>query len=763
MSRRTYAWMATLLAGALGIPTLAAPPAGAVTVKLSISDATIREGDTGNRLVTLTATLDQPTTSTVTAVWATTDGTATAADLDYTGKSGRLTFLPGQVAKNITVAVRPDTAVEGDEAFAINVTSVVGASAGDLTSEIGISDDDIDVAPGISVGDLTMVEGDETNRNAYVTVALDSPAASAVTAKFSTVAGSATAGNDYVPSALKSFTILAGKTATKLKIVLTPDEFDEGNEDLTILLSNPTGASIVDGSGSVNIVDDDAPVDLDGDTFILDDCAPLDPAVHPGAVDNPDLSFVDSNCDGIDGTIVNAIFVSPTGNDANAGTQASPKLTISAAITTAGTEDKDVFAATGTYATHPTANGVVLADGVDVYGGYLDGIWSRTTATATSIANVGRGVTAQGVTAKLQLMSIIGTPVPGSLLTDDVETAIGLLATASDVTLEAVDVNTTNATDGEAGAALGRANSGGNGSNGTSGACNGPEGVGGAAGSGGSGTGLLGIPTAGGFDGGAGGNGGDEAIVTLQPDGEDGDGSGGIFGGGPPAAGGSGGAAGNPGFAGANGTNAIDATNGTNGTGAAFNPSAYAGPTGWADLAGTSGTDGGNAGGGGGGGGGGSQRGILVTNGGGNGGGGGGGGGAGGDGGHGGQNGGASLGIYAWDSSITLIGGSSVAAGDAGNGGNGGTGQLGGFGGNGGLGAAACLTEIGRGGNGGSGGDGGNGGNGGGGAGGASYAIATFGTSTLTLGDVSLSHGLAGTPGAGAGTAAQPGTAGFIL
>src|SRR4051812_2311616 len=51
------------------------------------------------------------------------------------------------------------------------------------------------------------------------------------------------------------------------------------------------------------------------------DCAPLDPNVHPGALDKPDLSFADTNCDGIDGDKAKAIFVAlGVGNDAAPGT-----------------------------------------------------------------------------------------------------------------------------------------------------------------------------------------------------------------------------------------------------------------------------------------------------------------------------------------------------------------------------------------------------------------------------------------------------------
>ena len=42
--------------------------------------------------------------------------------------------------------------------------------------------------------------------------------------------------------------------------------------------------------------------DWDNDGFPAPaDCRPLDPAVFPGAPDKPDLTFEDTNCDGIDG------------------------------------------------------------------------------------------------------------------------------------------------------------------------------------------------------------------------------------------------------------------------------------------------------------------------------------------------------------------------------------------------------------------------------------------------------------------------------
>jgi hypothetical protein len=92
---------------------------------------------------------------------------------------------------------------------------------------------------------------------------------------------------------------------------LTQAQADE-LKALADLLANPD----VDGDGSPN----------------TEDCAPTDPGVHPGAADEPDLGFVDANCDGIDGDAAGAVFVAPSGSDANPGTQAAPVQTIGAAV-----------------------------------------------------------------------------------------------------------------------------------------------------------------------------------------------------------------------------------------------------------------------------------------------------------------------------------------------------------------------------------------------------------------------------------------------
>ena len=92
---------------------------------------------------------------------------------------------------------------------------------------------------------------------------------------------------------------------------------------------------------------------------------------HTNDVDHPD--GVDQNCDGVDGEILNGIFVAKTGDDANPGSLEAPVLTIQTGVTRALAQGKrDVYVATGVY-----VESVTLAAGVAVYGGYRGDFFER--------------------------------------------------------------------------------------------------------------------------------------------------------------------------------------------------------------------------------------------------------------------------------------------------------------------------------------------------------------------------------------------------
>jgi len=64
---------------------------------LSVSDASVSEGNSGTTALTFTVGLSAASGQTVTVNYATADGTA-LANIDYTAASGTLTFAPARPA-----------------------------------------------------------------------------------------------------------------------------------------------------------------------------------------------------------------------------------------------------------------------------------------------------------------------------------------------------------------------------------------------------------------------------------------------------------------------------------------------------------------------------------------------------------------------------------------------------------------------------------------------------------------------------------------
>ena len=90
------------------------------------------------------------TSRTVTAAYATADGTATAGD-DYTAASGTLTFVPTQEnlwqqpPQTIRVPVHDNEVHERDETFTLTVSDVAHAGPATLSAKVTIVNDDLPV------------------------------------------------------------------------------------------------------------------------------------------------------------------------------------------------------------------------------------------------------------------------------------------------------------------------------------------------------------------------------------------------------------------------------------------------------------------------------------------------------------------------------------------------------------------------------------------------------------------------------------------
>ena len=110
--------------------------------KLSITDVSVVEGNTGTTPATFKVTLTPASAQTVTVDYATADGTATAAGNDYVPTSGPLTFAPGETSKTIVVDVGGDIVKERNETFFVKLSGAVGATISRAQGKCTVKNDD---------------------------------------------------------------------------------------------------------------------------------------------------------------------------------------------------------------------------------------------------------------------------------------------------------------------------------------------------------------------------------------------------------------------------------------------------------------------------------------------------------------------------------------------------------------------------------------------------------------------------------------------
>lgn len=111
----------------------------------------------------------------------------------------------------------------------------------------------------IRIGDASVLEGDAGTRSLSFPITLSQPATTDVTVQVDVVPGTATPDVDYdAPSRSRTVTIPAGRTAKTVTVPVLQDLDVEGDETLTVELSNPSAPYVIaDGVGVGTILDDD--------------------------------------------------------------------------------------------------------------------------------------------------------------------------------------------------------------------------------------------------------------------------------------------------------------------------------------------------------------------------------------------------------------------------------------------------------------------------------------------------------------------------
>ncbi len=220
---------------------------------LSVNDVSVNEGNVGTTTATFTVTLSAASAKTVTLDWTTAAGSATAG-VDYVAGTGSRTILAGSTTATVAITVNGDVLDELDETFGITLSNPSNATIVDGAGLATITDDDL--PPTLSVNDVSVVEGNAGTTTATFTATLSTMSAKTITFDWATAAGSATQGVDYAAAGTNG-TITAGSTAVQMVVTVNGDLLDELDETFGVTLSNPSNATIADGSGLGTITDDD--------------------------------------------------------------------------------------------------------------------------------------------------------------------------------------------------------------------------------------------------------------------------------------------------------------------------------------------------------------------------------------------------------------------------------------------------------------------------------------------------------------------------
>ncbi|HEC20804.1 MAG TPA: hypothetical protein ENI97_15930 [Gammaproteobacteria bacterium] len=224
---------------------------------ISVTGASIAEGDSGTSNLTFTISLSPAASSDVSIDYATSDGTATAGT-DYAAASGTATISAGSTSTTVSVSVTGDTLAESNESFTLSLSNAVGATLATSSATGTINDDDA-VTPlaNLSVGNVNVTEGNSGTTNLTFTLSLDASSSSDITVDYATSNGTATAGSDYT-AASGTATISAGNTSTTVVVSVTGDTAVESNETFTLTLSNAAGAKLAIATAIGTILNDDS-------------------------------------------------------------------------------------------------------------------------------------------------------------------------------------------------------------------------------------------------------------------------------------------------------------------------------------------------------------------------------------------------------------------------------------------------------------------------------------------------------------------------
>lgn len=222
-----------------------------------------------SRTAAITITRTNGAAAGVSVTFSTQDGSATAG-LDYSAVSQTVTFSAGQTATNILVPILNDALDETNETVQLLLSNPQGgATLGPVSSAmLAINDDD---SGGVFRFGAPNYLANENAGAFLVSVIRSSGLASNVTVDFFTQDGTALALQpDYIGTN-GTLSFGAGETNKVIAVPIHNDTVPEGNEALSIVLTNATGGASLSATNAatLTIVDDESSISFTNVTYTV--------------------------------------------------------------------------------------------------------------------------------------------------------------------------------------------------------------------------------------------------------------------------------------------------------------------------------------------------------------------------------------------------------------------------------------------------------------------------------------------------------------
>jgi len=218
------------------------------------------------------------TTGNATVKYTTVDGTAKAGTR-YNQSAGIVSFADGETVKIILLKFINNLTADPNEVFTVVLSDPTGGAVvgtpgtvtitildndggGGNTTTTSPSSSPSSAGPSAAGGTITFGAWayalDESAGAASITVLRKGNTASAVTVEYATSQGTATTGLNYTDTK-GTLSFAAGETSKSFSVTMLDNGTIDGNKNLTVKLSNPTGGAVLEDPSSVQltVVDDE--------------------------------------------------------------------------------------------------------------------------------------------------------------------------------------------------------------------------------------------------------------------------------------------------------------------------------------------------------------------------------------------------------------------------------------------------------------------------------------------------------------------------